>query len=210
MRVIDLTHLIEETMPVFPGTERPVLEPANTLERDGFREKKLHMVSHTGTHMDAPAHMLDHGATLDSMPASKFVGKALKIDARSLKVIERQDIESLLTPEIEFIVLWTGWSQHWGTELYFGDFPALSRDAAVWLSSLALKGVGVDSISIDPMNSERFEVHLALLGKGMVLIENLRGLEDVPQNFLLSALPLKLLDADGSPVRAVALIPEEA
>lgn len=208
MRVIDLTHLMDENMPVFPGTEPPVIEHANTFEVHGFREKKLHLYSHTGTHMDAPAHMLKDGLTLDALPVSNFVGKALKIDVRGQKVIERAHIEPFLTPEIEFLIFWTGWSKNWGSESYFGEFPALSVSAAVWLAEQSLKGVGVDSISMDVMTSISFEVHLTLLKKGMVLIENLRGLEEVPETFLLSVLPLRLIDADGSPVRAVALLPE--
>ena len=57
MKVIDLTHMIESTMPVYPGTEPPIFEPANTYEKDGFKETKITMFTHTGTHMDPPAHL---------------------------------------------------------------------------------------------------------------------------------------------------------
>ncbi|SCZ77288.1 cyclase family protein [Acidaminobacter hydrogenoformans] len=206
MKIIDLTHLIKENMPVFPGTEPPVLEAANTLERDGFREKKLHMYSHTGTHMDAPAHMINKGWTLDQVGIEAFFGPAVKIDARGLKRIEKIHLEPLTDSGAEFLVLWTGWDQYWGTEKYFGAFPALSLEAAAWLTGLSLKGIGVDAISIDPMDSEDFAVHLELLSNDMVLIENLRGLEQLPEQFIFSAMPLKLEDADGSPVRAYALL----
>ena len=206
MKIVDLTHLIREDMPVFPGTEPPVLEAANTLEKDGFREKKLHMYSHTGTHMDAPAHMIAQGWTLDQVPASAFFGPAAKVDARGLERIEKHHLEPMIRPETEFLILWTGWDQYWGSENYFGAFPALSPDAAKWLSDLPLKGVGVDAISIDPMDSVNFEVHLELLGSDKVLIENLKGLDQLPEHFLFSAMPLRLEDADGSPVRAFALI----
>ena len=66
MRVIDLTHTICEDMPVYPGTEPPKLQTANTIERDGFRETLLTMYSHTGTHMDAPAHLYAGRITLDA------------------------------------------------------------------------------------------------------------------------------------------------
>ena len=68
MRVLDLTHTIAENMPVYPGTETPIFAGANTYEKDGFKETMLSMFSHTGTHMDAPAHMLLDGAALDSYP----------------------------------------------------------------------------------------------------------------------------------------------
>ena len=71
-------------MPVYPGTEPPVLENANTYEKDGFKETKLSMFSHTGTHIDAPAHIFEHGQTLDKFEADTFVGKALVIDCREV------------------------------------------------------------------------------------------------------------------------------
>ena len=85
MRVIDLTHTIESGMPVYPGPEPPILEPANTYDRDGFRETKLSMYSHTGTHMDPPAHLFRDRTTLDAFPPEQFIGKALVIDCTSLK-----------------------------------------------------------------------------------------------------------------------------
>lgn len=80
MRVLDFTHRIEPDMPVYPGTEPPRLSPANTYEKDGFRETLLSLYSHTGTHMDAPAHLFAHQPTLDALPAAQFVGPALVVD----------------------------------------------------------------------------------------------------------------------------------
>ena len=85
MKVIDLTHTIKENMPVYPGTNPPSLSCANTYENDGFKETLLSMFSHTGTHIDPPAHIFKDKATLDSFQASQFVGSALVIDCRSLK-----------------------------------------------------------------------------------------------------------------------------
>ena len=84
MRVIDLTHVICETMPVYPGTEPPKFTPANSYEVDGFKETLISMFTHTGTHMDPPAHLYADRTTLDQFPASQFIGKALVIDCRDL------------------------------------------------------------------------------------------------------------------------------
>ena len=84
MRVIDLTHTIKEDMPVYPGTDTPKLIPANSYEKDGFRETLLQMYSHTGTHMDPPAHLYAGRTTLDRFPTEQFIGKALVIDCRDL------------------------------------------------------------------------------------------------------------------------------
>ena len=71
MKVIDLTHTIREDMPVYPGTETPGLSPASSYEKDGFKETLLHMYSHTGTHMDPPAHLYEGRTTLDQFPADQ-------------------------------------------------------------------------------------------------------------------------------------------
>lgn len=210
MKIIDLTHLIEEQMPVFPGTEQPTLDPACTMAQNGFREKKLTMYSHTGTHMDAPAHMLLEGKTLDDFAAEHFIGPACVIDARQIKGEISKNLLEAYQEQLkasDFVLLWTGWSEKWGKETYFEDFPALSVEAARYLSEFDLKGFGVDTISVDLMTAKQFQIHEILLSKDMVLIENLCHLDQlIHQDFHLSVLPIKLSDADGSPVRAVAML----
>ena len=75
MKIIDLTHTISEDMPVYPGTEPPVLKPANTYEKDGFRETLLSLYSHTGTHVDPPAHLFADRATPTRCRSSSSRGK---------------------------------------------------------------------------------------------------------------------------------------
>ena len=87
MNVIELTHTIQGDMPVYPGTEKPVLTTACTIRDAGYRETILHMYSHTGTHMDAPAHMIELGRTLDAFPAETFVGPGFVLDCRGLTEI---------------------------------------------------------------------------------------------------------------------------
>ena len=95
MKVIDLTHVISEEMPVYPGTEKPKLQQANTYEKDGFKETLMTMYSHTGTHMDPPNHLFADRTTLDAFPVSQFVGKALVIDCRDLKEGETITIDRI-------------------------------------------------------------------------------------------------------------------
>lgn len=211
MRYVDLSHLIMEGMPVFPGTEGPSLEQPCTMESHGFRETLLTLYSHTGTHMDAPAHMLVEGCYLNEMDVSRFIGKALLIDLRnhSNKDI---DIKHLMPyqahiQEVDFVVLQTGWSDYWGLSAYYNDFPTLTEEAARWLTGLSLKGIGVDAISVDPITSTTFRVHQVLLSEGLVIIENLNHLDKIGSNtFTLSVLPLHFMNADGSPVRALAML----
>ena len=96
MRVLDLTHTIAENMPVYPGTETPIFAGANTYEKDGFKETKLTMYTHTGTHMDPPAHLFAGRTTLDAFPASQFIGKALVIECSDLNEGKAITLERIL------------------------------------------------------------------------------------------------------------------
>lgn len=210
MNIIDLTHSIYPTMPVFPGTEPPIFQEANTIEKDGFAEAKITFYSHTGTHMDAPAHMLKGGFFLDEYPIDHFIGKAIIMDFSNLSSneIEKEDLipyEDKIN-SVDFVILKTGWSKYWGEDKYFVGFPALSEDAARWLTSFKLKGIGTDAISIDKIESTDFKVHQVFFEKGMVIIENVANLDAVKNDkFIFSCMPLKTQKADGSPIRAVAI-----
>lgn len=211
MKVIDLSHLIHEDMTVYPGTEQPKILPQFQFEKWGFRESKLSMFSHTGTHIDPPAHMLKAGAYLDELEVERFIGKAMVLDfsEKEDKVIDLDMIKPYEDKirQVEFLIIRTGWEELWGTEEYFKGFPALSESAARWLGGFNLKGIGVDAISIDSMDTENFIVHNTLMKAGYIIIENLTNLKAVKEVFFtLSVLPLKYRGADGSPVRAIAMI----
>jgi arylformamidase len=209
MPIIDLTHLIEPAMPVYPGTEPPVLQQANTIERDGFAEKRLMMHSHTGTHMDAPAHMLPGGKTLDAFNVSDFYGKAVCVDVsdRDRKYIDLTDLlpfEKDLR-DAKVLILRTGWETRWGNTSFFVGFPAMTPAAARWIVDQGIKGVGADAISIDRMEDHHFPVHHVLFGAGMFIIENLTALNQVGRVFTIACLPLRIHDADGAPARIIAV-----
>lgn len=197
-------------MPVYPGTEPPVIEVACTLAEEGFIERRISLFSHTGTHADAPAHLLKGAKTLGDYPVERFTGRAAVVDLTGLpesSEIEEKHIESALKSGPEFLLLRTGWSDRWGCPDYFEGYPILSLEAARLIASSGLKGVGIDAISFDENGSMELLVHRRLLGAELILVENLTGLEALPEyGFSFSCLPLRIADADGSPVRAVATI----
>ena len=208
MRVIDLSHTIEEKMPVYPGDEAPVFNALGTVDKQGYYERRLILGSHTGTHMDAPAHMLLNAPTLDRIAADRFMGPGIIIDVRRFAGgrVPMQYMQEQVAGRPEFVLLYSGWDRHWGTEAYFHDYPVLDLDAARWLAGLGLKGLGVDMISVDFTHPAGTDVHHILLGAGVLIVENLCGLDKLDQKgFTFSALPLKLKNADGSPVRATAI-----
>ncbi len=210
MRVIDLTHPLHTGMPVYPGTEGAAFSPIYTCEKNGFRETLLRLTSHTGTHMDAPAHIFADGKTLDQFPADRFVGPAVVIDCTDVAPGQTISLERILAHpqagQAEFLLFRTGWDRFWGTDAYFSGYPCLCPETAAYLLAQGKKGVGLDTISLDPVGS--LQLHRQVLsGGGTVILENLTGLEALPHGlFTLCALPLRQQAADGSPIRAVALL----
>jgi arylformamidase len=211
MKIIDLSHTIYQGMPYYPGTEPPILQIANTIEKDGFIETKINMHSHVGTHIDAPCHILKDGLSLDKLTMDHFFGKALPVSISALPV-DTVTINSLLKykdliADVDFIIFKTGWSQHWGKQAYFKEFPTLSEESANWLSESNLKGVGIDAISVDNVNSSTFPIHKILFRKNLIIIENLTNLDLIGSEvFTFSCMPLKIKDADGSPTRAFGIM----
>ena len=170
MKILDLTHTIKENMPVYPGTEPPSLKAANTIEKDHFKETLLTMYSHTGTHIDAPAHLFQGRTTLDAFPAAQFMGKALVIDCRGLA--EGEDITmAQLAPygdkvkEADFLLFCLGWDKKWGTDAYFGDYPCIDDEVLALILAGDYKGIGFDVIGLDPVHYNQLKRHHALLSQ---------------------------------------------
>lgn len=208
MPIIDLSHPITPAMPVYPGDPAPCVSPVTSIADTGYVTRQLTLGSHTGTHMDAPAHMIEGGQTLDAFPVDRFSGPALVLavtcapgDTISPAVLRPH---ATAIARSDFLLLNTGWHHRWGQADYFEDYPTLTPEAACWLAVLGLKGLGVDTPSVDAATSHYYRVHRALLGAGMVLIENLTNLDGLPYRVTFAAFPLAISDADGSPVRAVA------
>jgi kynurenine formamidase len=210
MRIIDLSHALYATMPLYPGTMAPCFEETAAIETDGFREKRISLCVHTGTHVDAPAHLIKGAKNLDQLPLETFYGKALLLDVRETgKPTITLDDLLFLEGRIKdglFLILRTDWSRHWWSENYFSGYPTLSPEAAHWLADVGVKGIGMDTLSADPLESSGLPIHHILLSAGMIIVENLTNLSALPEEgFIFSCLPLKIRQADGSPVRAVAI-----
>ena len=211
MRVIDLSQTIEPGMPCYPGTPEPVFCVLSSIAKHGFAEQMLTLSSHTGTHIDLPSHILPQGVSLDALPLERFTGKGIAIDVRrsaggEITIESLQAFETLIR-ECEFLLLFSGWSQYWGTPDYFEGYPTLSPDAALWLAGFQLKGLGVDMISVDAPDSSDFPVHMQLLQNTILLIENLADLSLLLHSpFVFCCFPLKISKAEASPVRALAFM----
>lgn len=210
--LIDMTHTITPEIPVYPGDPSPVLTKAATMTKDGYRTTTFNLCSHTGTHMDAPSHLLHEGRSLDQMPMSQFSGRATVLDVSDEGPVITEDFLRSNYDAIycaDYILFYTGWENCWGTEGYMEDtFPVPDEAAAKYLVSRGLKGVGTDALSLDRLSGP-YPVHTALLKSGAVILESLclkkvRGRKD----FLFFALPMKFQNSDGAPIRAFAELRE--
>jgi len=212
MRFVDLSHSIEASMPSYPGTPGPIFHPTASIGEHGFAEQRLTLSSHSGTHVDLPSHILLAGSSLDAFGVERFAGRGVAIDLRGMRGLI--PLEALLPFEVlikecDFLLLCSGWSQHWGSADYYAGYPVLSLEAARWLTGFHLKGIGVDMISVDAADSVDFSVHKILLQKEILIIENLLCptlLFSFP--FTFYGFPLKIAGAEASPIRAVALMAE--
>ena len=177
--IIDLTHTITPEMPMYPGSAAPSIKPTGSLTRDGFRETQLTIASHTGTHMDAPSHMLPRGSTLEVLPASQFCGRAVVLDVsdlppRSVITADYLREQNGTIRSADFVLFYTGWERKWGTGAYYDDdFPVPDQEAAKYLVSCGLKGVGTDALSVDTLRDQQFLAHKTLLDGGLVILESL-------------------------------------
>jgi arylformamidase len=209
MRWIDLSHEIRSGMDQYPGDPRPVRLIRECLHGpDPYQVTSLELGCHVGTHLDAPLHFGPGLVGVDRLPLAACAGPARVLDVRAAAAAGPLT-EGVLPVDwrhdADFVLLHTGWSQHWGTPRYYTGWPWLTPDLAARLAAAGLKGVGIDGPSIDDL--DRREGHDLFAAAGMINLENLTGLDALPAGlFLLVALPMKLQGTEGSPVRAAALL----
>jgi arylformamidase len=212
-RYIDLSYNLEESTPVYPDYppfRTRILETAgNDPSSNGtLNSSGIELGLHCGTHMDSPFHFFNNGHTIEQISLSQCIGLTLLINLSTLLpngAIEKKDLDNHehSLRSLRKVVLWTGWSRHWGDKTYFEQHPVLTGEAAQYLVRCGVHLLGVDLPSVD---RSPFEAHLELLGHNVVILENLTCLDMIPSDvFQLMAIPLKLSGREASPVRAIAM-----
>lgn len=212
-RVVDLTLPLDNATTVYPGDPLVDIRTVGPDEA-GFHVTSIGVGSHTGTHCDAPFHFVADGARIDEVALTLFAGPMVLVDVRDRAdraVIGVDDVAPALddlAPGV-IAVLHTGWTRHYGTDRYFAH-PYLDPAACDVILATGVRSIGVDAMSIDETVDDEhpgdgWPCHQRVLGSDGVLLENLAHLDrvDFARPFL-SALPLRLTGADGSPVRAAA------
>jgi len=214
MKVIDLTLTVSNKIPTFPGSPQPNFIPWENIKEDGYNLELLFLSTHTGTHMDAPHHFLEKGAKIHEISLKNLVSEAVLIKSRkkSNESITKTDIQKFEKKHGEIdglssVIFLTGWQKNLQKKYYFTKNPGLAVSAAKYLASKKINLVGIDSPSIDLGKDSKFSVHQIFAKKGMLIVENLANLEKIKSaKFHLVVLPLKLKNATGSPVRAIAFV----
>ncbi len=213
MKPIDLTLTISESIPIFPGSPKPQFISWSDLKNDGYNLELLFLSSHTGTHLDAPYHFVKNGLKINQILLDRLMGKAtiIKLQKTRNTTITKLDITLFEKKNGKIsnnssVFFFTGWQKNLKKGNYFTENPGLDISAAKYLASKKINLVGIDSPSIDLGKDKSFSIHHILSKNNILIVENLVNLNKIPSkefNFII--LPLKLKDATGSPVRAVAL-----
>jgi kynurenine formamidase len=208
MTMIDLSHAVRTDMPVFPGDPAVSLRPADALAP--WRVTELTLGTHSGTHIDAAAHYVPGGTSIDLYPLERFVLPAyvVRVDAGGGSAIEWPSLAGLLPDDLtgSAVLLHTGWDRHWG-DARAVYHPFLGEAAAAGLVERGVGLVGTDALNIDATEPATTHAHATLLGADVLVVENLTGLAALAPGrpYTCAFVPLKLAAADGSPIRAYAL-----
>jgi len=214
MKIVDLTLTVSDKIPTFPGSPQPSFIPWENVKEDGYNLELLFLSTHTGTHMDAPHHFLEKGAKIHEISLKKLVSEAVLIKSKKKggESITKTDIQKFEKKHgkiagFSSVIFYTGWQRNLQKKYYFTKNPGLSVSAAKYLASKKINLVGIDSPSIDLGKDSKFSVHQIFAKKGILIVENLANLEKIKSSkFHLVVLPLKLKNATGSPVRAIAFV----
>lgn len=229
-KIIDITTPISPFMQVFPGDPEPSIEKICTLEEEGFALSLLSMGSHTGTHVDAPSHILNNGLPVDKLELENLIGTALVLDLTSFtgtltadileKALQNVGVSENVTilllktqrtsrdknkDKTEDICFQSPDSKFQKAEEEKPNLTYLEESAAVWIVRRGFKTVGIDSFSIDSIDSADLPAHHILLTNKVNVVECLELSSAEEGVYLFLCLPLKIDGCDGAPARAVLI-----
>jgi kynurenine formamidase len=208
-----MSRIVDLTLSLASGIRGFTFEPARALEEDGWNATTLHFYSHCGTHMDAPTHFGIGCGTIDKIPLDKCMGPAWVVDLTGIEpraIIEVKHLgETAKKLQVgDSLLLRTGWSAYVSLPKYRDELPRISLELAQWCVSSQVRMLGVEPPSVADVNNidELTAVHTVLFEGGVIVVEGLANLQALTRSKItFIALPLKVGDGDGAPVRAVAI-----
>lgn len=204
MKVYDISMTIDHNMTVYKNKaeKKPKYKVLQDFTNNVAYESSIEMGMHTGTHMDAPLHMIENGGTIDNTPLSSTIGKCIVVDLTDVEdKITREDLIYKNINKDDFILLKTKNSY---AEDFDFNFVFLEKGAAEYLKEKKIKGVGTDALGIERSQNDH-ETHKILLKAGIVILEGLRLKEVEPGEYFIYAAPLKIKGAEAAPTRAILI-----
>ena len=212
---IDLSHAITEGMITLRGFPAPIIcdfisrEASKKLYAEGtsFQLGKFEMAANTGTYIDSPFHRFEDGKDISELDLARLAdleAVVVRVEGMKSRAVDRHAFAAT-DVRGKAVLVHTGWAKHWATEQYFDNHPFLTKAAAIYLREQGAVLVGIDSLNIDDTNDGERPVHTTLLGAGILIVEHLRGLEQLPAaGFTFTAAPAKVQRIGTFPVRAFA------
>jgi arylformamidase len=209
MQIYDVSVPLSATTPTYPGDPRiEIKDWLNLANGDVANVSLINFGLHSGTHVDAPAHFIEGGAKVESLPFASLIGEAQVVEvATDIRVIDEDFVAANCSPGSQRILFKTRNSAFWSNrhEGFREDYTYIDPAAARRLADSGIKLVGIDYLSVEQYKSENFATHQALLSKGVVILEGL-DLREVPRGvYELICLPLKIAggNGDGAPARVI-------
>lgn len=209
MPFYDVTVPLSNELPTYPGDPGVEISNWRSLAKgDSANVSVVHFGAHTGTHVDAPAHFIEGAAKIESLPLDSLIGECVVVEAPDdFLVIDEQFVKANVPAGTTRVLFKTRNSAFWNADRpeFHTDFTHLNLAAASWLRDRGAKLIGIDYLSIEKFKSPGHETHLALLSKGVVILEGLNLTDVPPGKYELICLPLRLRSTlgDGAPARAV-------
>jgi arylformamidase len=203
--IIDITTPLDHTTPSYDGDPvftRTVLAGI-AEDGSGYNLSSIAMSAHSGTHIDAPAHFLPDGKTIDQLPADRWVSPAVVIDLPAQGNIEAAQLEQCDIRSGDAVLLRANAER--AADAGADDFSSLTQGAADLLVARNIHLVGIDALSIEPYHDADFPVHKTLLGREILIVEGLRLAHVRPGRYTLIAAPLRITGGDGAPARALLM-----
>jgi arylformamidase len=192
VQIIDVSVPVRPGMITYPGDPEVRLERVSSIaDGDGANLSRLDLGVHSGTHVDAPLHFVEGGASVETLPLDVLVGPCVVVDGLDVAAVPSG---------AERVLFKTPNSRLWERDEFSEDFVKLDGEAAQALVAGGVRLVGIDYLSIGDE-----EAHRILLGAGVVAVEGLDLREVEPGEYRLVCAPLNLVGAEGAPARVLLL-----
>jgi arylformamidase len=208
MQIYDVSVPLSESTPTYPGDPGIEITPWSKMPESQANVSLLHFGAHSGTHVDAPAHFIEHGSKVEFLSLDSLIGPAEVVEVPSdIKVITQEFVATLPLRDVHRVLFKTRNSAFWGNanEGFRSDYTYLNSGAAKLLAEADIRLVGIDYLSVEEFHSEKFETHVLLLSHGITILEGLDLREIAAGSYELICLPLRIAggSGDGAPARAV-------